>query len=572
MWKNLGSTIQTIGNAVAPPVDSDEDSYYEEDDDGSEHEEDPADWNSDDQQQSFGFVGMLTRAMDTVEQKEQGNNRGGSGINDTHIAKDMFNDDDDSVDEEVLHRSAAGLTLPVIFSPRKRESGSFRAFDTNTSGELQAFIHDLQDNTNTAVRSKQQQQHPLLQDAQQQQVSGAAKLLAKQQRLENNNGTLTRAGTVEQARKCEKDQASEKATVNDASTEFSKLVQPSDNQSSTTSIKSLNCAPVKTPPNTPPLDNTTSVHNSHGDLLIQTPAHIPLLKATNNQHSLPLPPPPVIRQSLPLPHTPGNKLSLPLPQSPGNKLSLPLPPTVQAQSTTMASQPLTNANQNGISHVSSRKEEAEDEQSQQSRRYQELEQQLHRSNYLIQQLQLEKVDSASAPQQQSSSQLQAQQQQHEKDMQEMEQRLQATRDAADQQQRMLQEKLAHAHESLQLAQQQPQHNNNSEWRKQQEQLARTMALLDEREEQVRRLKDMNGELQSSMRQHEQGIREAHEEMDELHNENESLRRFANQAETQCAAFQQKMEELQHDWDQLHKVKVRTFVNVLLCFVERAILI
>jgi hypothetical protein len=65
-----------------------------------------------------------------------------------------------------------------------------------------------------------------------------------------------------------------------------------------------------------------------------------------------------------------------------------------------------------------------------------------------------------------------------------------------------------------------------------EKLAHTMARLDEREDEVRQLKGSLKQLKATTTEHRKGAEEAEEEMDELHGENEMLRRNLHSAEAE----------------------------------------
>jgi hypothetical protein len=99
-------------------------------------------------------------------------------------------------------------------------------------------------------------------------------------------------------------------------------------------------------------------------------------------------------------------------------------------------------------------------------------------------------------------------------------------------------------------------------------LARSMALLDEREEEMAALKKTLKTLQSTMTEHREGAEEVEEEMDELHAENESLRQHVEVVEAQCTQLKIKVEELQADTEKLTALKVRMlygyFVTHIFC--------
>ena len=91
-------------------------------------------------------------------------------------------------------------------------------------------------------------------------------------------------------------------------------------------------------------------------------------------------------------------------------------------------------------------------------------------------------------------------------------------------------------------------------------LAQTMAVLDEREEEVGQLKQSVKTLKSSMSEHQEGAQEAEEEMDELHTENETLRSHLEEVEIECASLRAKVEELHGDSEKLSAVKVRCIIR------------
>ena len=86
-------------------------------------------------------------------------------------------------------------------------------------------------------------------------------------------------------------------------------------------------------------------------------------------------------------------------------------------------------------------------------------------------------------------------------------------------------------------------------------LAQTMALLDDREEQIAELKNKLQNLRSTVTEHQEGAEEVEEEMDELHSENETLRHHVEDVEAECANLRQKVDELHADSEKLSVVKV-----------------
>lgn len=91
-------------------------------------------------------------------------------------------------------------------------------------------------------------------------------------------------------------------------------------------------------------------------------------------------------------------------------------------------------------------------------------------------------------------------------------------------------------------------------------LARSMALLDERDEEMATLKKNLKNLQSTVTEHREGAEEVEEEIDELHAENESLRQHVEVVEAQCTQLKIKVEELQGDSEKLTALKVRSGVR------------
>ncbi len=77
-----------------------------------------------------------------------------------------------------------------------------------------------------------------------------------------------------------------------------------------------------------------------------------------------------------------------------------------------------------------------------------------------------------------------------------------------------------------------------------EKLAQTMALLDDRDEEISRLKETVKKLESSMNEHEEGVEEAEQEVEELQSENEALQDQVELLETQCKELKEKVSTLE----------------------------
>jgi hypothetical protein len=106
-----------------------------------------------------------------------------------------------------------------------------------------------------------------------------------------------------------------------------------------------------------------------------------------------------------------------------------------------------------------------------------------------------------------------------------------------------------------IAQYQKQHERELQMKA--EKLAESMALLDEREDQVAKLKAMVQTLQSKLSEHAEGAQLAEDEVDELHHENEDLRNAVEKFETLCRDLQKKNMELQSDSNKLSELRVST---------------
>lgn len=77
-----------------------------------------------------------------------------------------------------------------------------------------------------------------------------------------------------------------------------------------------------------------------------------------------------------------------------------------------------------------------------------------------------------------------------------------------------------------------------------EKLAQTMALLDDRDEQISKLKQTVKKMESSMNEHEEGAQEAEQEVEELQNENEALHDQVEHLEEECKNLKAKISILE----------------------------
>lgn len=87
-------------------------------------------------------------------------------------------------------------------------------------------------------------------------------------------------------------------------------------------------------------------------------------------------------------------------------------------------------------------------------------------------------------------------------------------------------------------------------------LAQALAKLDERDEEIRKLKTTVSTLQSKMTQHQEGAQEAEEEMDELHTENETLQQHVQVLQEECTSLRAHVEELEAEAEKYSGLEVR----------------
>ena len=88
-------------------------------------------------------------------------------------------------------------------------------------------------------------------------------------------------------------------------------------------------------------------------------------------------------------------------------------------------------------------------------------------------------------------------------------------------------------------------------------VAQTMAVLDERNDEIKRLKSVIKGLESSMNEHVEGAEEAEEDILELEKHNESLQEHVGRLEAECAKLKSKVSSLESDADQMGELQVRT---------------
>lgn len=86
-------------------------------------------------------------------------------------------------------------------------------------------------------------------------------------------------------------------------------------------------------------------------------------------------------------------------------------------------------------------------------------------------------------------------------------------------------------------------------------VAQTMAILDERNEEIAHLKKLIRDMESKVNEHQEGAEEAEEEVEELHEENESLRATINKLESEKQQLKSKMASLESDSDRLTELQI-----------------
>jgi len=87
-------------------------------------------------------------------------------------------------------------------------------------------------------------------------------------------------------------------------------------------------------------------------------------------------------------------------------------------------------------------------------------------------------------------------------------------------------------------------------RKVDDRMAQTMAVLDERDEEIKKLKKSIKTMQSKVNEHQEGEEEAEEELEELHQENDSLRETIEKLELEKNNFKDQVAKLKSGSEEL----------------------
>ena len=86
-------------------------------------------------------------------------------------------------------------------------------------------------------------------------------------------------------------------------------------------------------------------------------------------------------------------------------------------------------------------------------------------------------------------------------------------------------------------------------------LAQTMALLDEREEQIVQLKNMVKSMSAEVNEHREGVQEVEDEADELRHQTEVLQHRLDTKTAECSELHEELTKLQSEVDRMANLKV-----------------
>lgn len=113
----------------------------------------------------------------------------------------------------------------------------------------------------------------------------------------------------------------------------------------------------------------------------------------------------------------------------------------------------------------------------------------------------------------------------------------------------------HAVSQYESSSSQTQQRQERSLRMTEDKLAQTLAMLDEREEQIAQLKNMVKSMSSEMNDHREGVREVEDEVDELRHQNEVLQHRLGTSQTECSELHEEVSKLQADTGNLGSLKV-----------------
>ena len=115
---------------------------------------------------------------------------------------------------------------------------------------------------------------------------------------------------------------------------------------------------------------------------------------------------------------------------------------------------------------------------------------------------------------------------------------------------------------LESARAQNQQRQNRAVRMAEDKLAQTLAILDEREEQIAHLKGMVKSMSDEVNDHREGVQEVENEVDELHHHNELLQHRLESKEAECRELHEELSRLHAESEQLVALKVSSWRGLI----------
>ena len=537
MWsRNLVNTIQTVAQAVAPPVDSDDDD--EEYEEYTDDEADDEDYNASHQHAEqapssasrLGFVGLLTRAMDRQASDDEGEEEY-SQEEEEEETQDLgrpqmfasYSSDEDNNFSQVALEDDPGSPPPQMMSPQKRESGSLHAGFLKATPEVLQQLHllDDDDDDDDGDSTESQGKHDTLQvsepvatQARVEEISAPSSTPSVERPIAKTNGALAADASAIAA----------KLTIQVAPEPMIKPAPP-------ITTKPV-AAESSATPTSPKLENPLRTAMANANPVV-TQAE-PELKATPPAKRFAQPPP---IQS----NSPPQKAKSPGSPAPAvTKVALPTPPL-----------PRPAASPTGTQHQPQALEA----------RCRELEQQLAQAQQELAIRNTSNADDldvlAEEFRQQESKQLQRAQQAHQQEretitrqfetrIEQLEKDMRHEQKAYDMERRQMAAQLQNQVDARRVQQ---------EFSKVQEQLIQTMTLLDEREHQVLQLRQTIKKLEGQVQENTAAHMEDEDILEEVHQENDQLRNHVEQAEARCEVLKAKVEDLQHQQEKFSHVQL-----------------
>lgn len=153
---------------------------------------------------------------------------------------------------------------------------------------------------------------------------------------------------------------------------------------------------------------------------------------------------------------------------------------------------------------------------------------------------------------QAATMMKDQQRRHEEDRAEWQELLGDARKQLEKAQKEKREVLAR----LENANTQNQQRQDRAVRIAEDKLAQTLAILDEREEQISQLKNMVKSMSDEVHEHREGVQEVEDEADELRHQNEVLQHRLETVETQRSELHEELQRVQGEIDKMANLKVR----------------